>query len=152
MIINERLKMKSLNLTTMLAIVFFMATTAYAQTGTIKVTINQIDVESGGKVKIGVYEAQGFPVVGQGLQEVDLPVEGETSRHLFKNLSAGRYAVAVFQDANNNDRLDKNLFGVPKEPYGFSKNIFGTFGPPDFEEVSINLRSGDSIMLTISLE
>jgi len=48
--------------------------------------------------------------------------------------------------------MDKNLFGVPKENYGFSKNVFGTFGPPDFEEVSFKVVSGKIVKLTINLE
>jgi uncharacterized protein (DUF2141 family) len=144
--------MKSHHLAIILTIVFSVAATAYAQTGTLTVTINQIDVTRGGKVKIGVYDVKGFAVVGQGIQEIDLPVEGDTTGHLFQNLPPGRYAIAVFQDVNVNDRLDKNFFGVPKEPYGFSQNIFGTFGPPDFEAVAIDLGSGASVTLTIRLK
>ena len=33
----------------------------------------------------------------------------------------GQYIVAAFQDLNGNGKLDKNFFGVPTEPYGFSK-------------------------------
>ena len=39
---------------------------------------------------------------------------------VFKNPPAGSYAIAVFHDKNNNGKLDKNIFGMPKEGYGFS--------------------------------
>ena len=32
----------------------------------------------------------------------------------------GDYAVAIIQDLNENEKLDKNFLGIPKEPYGFS--------------------------------
>lgn len=34
----------------------------------------------------------------------------------------GEYAVAVFVDANNNGKLDKNILGYPKEQFGFSND------------------------------
>ena len=48
--------------------------------------------------------------------------------------------------------MDTNLFGAPKENYGFSKNVFGTFGPPDFEDVSFTVKNGKVANLTINLE
>ncbi len=35
-------------------------------------------------------------------------------------VESGEYAVAVIQDLNENEKLDKNFLGIPKEPYGFS--------------------------------
>jgi uncharacterized protein (DUF2141 family) len=38
----------------------------------------------------------------------------------FNSLPAGTYAVSVYQDVNENEQLDKNIFGIPKERYEFS--------------------------------
>jgi uncharacterized protein (DUF2141 family) len=38
----------------------------------------------------------------------------------FSNLPIGQYAIAVYQDSNDNGKLDTLLFGIPKEKYGFS--------------------------------
>ena len=38
--------------------------------------------------------------------------------------------------------MDLNLIGLPKEPYGFSNDVMGAFGPPDFDEAKIVLKSG----------
>jgi len=35
-------------------------------------------------------------------------------------LSEGEYVIAIFQDSNGNGKMDYSLFGIPKEPYGFS--------------------------------
>lgn len=40
------------------------------------------------------------------------------------NLPKGEYAITLYQDVNNNGRLDK-LFSVPIEPYGVSNNRDG---------------------------
>lgn len=60
-------------------------------------------------------------------------VTGTTVTILFDNLPAGEYAFSIFQDVNDNGVLDTNLFGIPREPWGFSNNARGRFGPPDFE-------------------
>lgn len=58
---------------------------------------------------------------------------------IFKDLPAGQYAVSAFQDLNGNDKLDRNFVGKPVEPYGFSRDARGTFGPPSFEEAMIQI-------------
>lgn len=49
-------------------------------------------------------------------------------------LAAGIYAVQVYQDKNDNLKLDRPLGGPPTERYGFSNNARGTFGPPEISE------------------
>jgi uncharacterized protein (DUF2141 family) len=55
----------------------------------------------------------------------------------FENLKYGIYAISIIHDENSNDKLDTNLFGVPKEGFGFSNDVMGTFGPPSFEKSMI---------------
>lgn len=40
--------------------------------------------------------------------------------YVFHDLPAGRYALSAFHDENGNDKLDRNILGIPKEGYGFS--------------------------------
>mgnify|MGYP003111745510 FL=1 len=47
------------------------------------------------------------------------------------------FAIAVFQDANENAQLDRNVLGVPSERYGFSNDARGKVGPPGFEEAVV---------------
>ncbi|HMP98614.1 MAG TPA: DUF2141 domain-containing protein [Cyclobacteriaceae bacterium] len=61
----------------------------------------------------------------------------------FENLKFGEYALSIIHDENNNDKLDTNLFGVPKEGFGFSNDAMGTFGPPSFEKSKINWFGGN---------
>ena len=49
-------------------------------------------------------------------------------------LDPGIYGVAVFQDLNGNEKLDRNLFGAPTEPFGFSNNPVIRFSAPEFAE------------------
>lgn len=52
-------------------------------------------------------------------------------------------AVAVYLDANDNQKLDKNFLGIPTESIGFSNNPVVRFGPPSFDETKLTLHSGE---------
>jgi uncharacterized protein (DUF2141 family) len=74
-----------------------------------------------------------------------------TSGVVLLNLEPGRrYGVIVFQDENGNGRLDKNVWGVPTEPYGFSNHARGFLGPPTFADVAMAL-DGSNKAITIAL-
>lgn len=57
------------------------------------------------------------------------------------SLPYGEYAIKVFHDENNNGELDKRLFGIPAEAYGFSNDARGTIGPPEYEKAAFKLDS-----------
>ncbi|WP_226388998.1 DUF2141 domain-containing protein [Penaeicola halotolerans] len=58
----------------------------------------------------------------------------KTASLSLEDLPHGDYVFAVVHDENNNGKLDTNMVGIPKEGYGFSNDVKGTFGPPDFEK------------------
>lgn len=59
----------------------------------------------------------------------------------FNDLKYGTYAVAIFHDQNANGKIDTNFLGIPKESYGHSNNVRGSFGPPSFDKAKIELGS-----------
>ena len=135
-----------------MTLLILLTSTVYAQTGTVAVKVTQIDAKEGGTIKIGIYDSKGFPFLGKEVDGIDLEVKETSATYVFKNIPAGKYAIAVFQDCNVDGKLNKNMFGVPKEPYGFSKNKYGKFGPPNFEDVSFDVKEDTSISLTINLK
>ena len=54
-------------------------------------------------------------------------------------LPKGTYAIGIFVDANYNNKMDRNFFGVPKEQYRFSNDAKGNFVPPTFKDASFNV-------------
>lgn len=57
---------------------------------------------------------------------------GEHMDIVFSDILPGSYAVAIYQDLNKNGRIDKNMLGVPTEPYGFSGEGNHRWRPPGF--------------------
>ena len=61
----------------------------------------------------------------------------------FENLPAGKYAVNILHDEDNNGKIKKGLI-LPKEGIGFSNfQSIGFSNRPSFEKASFNL-SGDT--------
>lgn len=53
---------------------------------------------------------------------------------LIENVPEGEYALTIFQDENENGKLDTNMVGIPKESFGFSNNPRILMGAPSFEK------------------
>jgi len=66
---------------------------------------------------------------------------------VFRDLPAGTYALAVMHDENGNGQLDRNVVGVPTEPYGFSRDARGVFGPPKWEDAVLMLDASVALQL-----
>ena len=69
---------------------------------------------------------------------------------VLKDLPDGPLALSVFQDANANGRLDMNAIGIPTEPYGFSNNAAGNFGPPKFEQAVVTPVAGTPVKVRLN--
>ena len=67
-----------------------------------------------------------------------------------ENLAFGRYAVSAYHDRDLDGELDGGLFGIPSEDYGFSNDVRGGFGPPDFDAASFTFdRPGQTLLIRI---
>ena len=60
----------------------------------------------------------------------------------------GTYAIGVYIDENDNDKLDTNLLGIPKEQYGFSNNA-KAFGIPKFEAASFVIDTNKNVQISL---
>ena len=70
----------------------------------------------------------------------DCPISGNAPAHIglttvtLTGLKPGRYAAQVFYDENGNGKVDRGLFGLPKEGVGFSNDAKIKLAPPKWEE------------------
>ena len=60
-----------------------------------------------------------------------------TSTTITLQVPPGRYAVVALHDENNNHKLDRNMFGIPKEGFGFSNNPKVLLSAPSFDTAAI---------------
>lgn len=61
---------------------------------------------------------------------------------IFNDVEPGTYAVSVLHDANDNQRMDYEVNGMPKENYAMSQNPM-LMGPPTFKDVKFIVAEDD---------
>ena len=74
-------------------------------------------------------------------------VSGTSVIFVYPDLPAGRYALSVFHDANNDGKLSANPAGIPIEPYGFSRDAKGRFGAPSFDDAAIDVQADQRVTI-----
>lgn len=112
---------------------------AATHAGAADLTIHIDDVKvAGGNIQVALYNSAGaFMKTAAALGRT--AATSEANKVVLKDLPAGEYAFALFHDANSNDKLDKNPFGIPTEDYAFSNNALGKMGPPTYEAARFTL-------------
>ncbi|MEZ4900474.1 MAG: DUF2141 domain-containing protein [Spirosomataceae bacterium] len=106
-----------------------------------------------GTLRLGVFRAEN--TFGSTYTKPDfgqmVTVNGsETLRTVIK-LPPGQYAMALYHDINDNLKLDKNMVGIPKEPFGFSNNYRPVFSGPKFEDCIFEVKENGGSYLKIKL-
>ena len=96
--------------------------------------------------------ADGFPNVStKAINSARIRATKGRVTHEIRGLAPGRYAVTVIHDENNNKKLDTNLFGIPKEGWGTSRNPRPRTRAPRWSESSFALKTGSTRDVAISL-
>lgn len=68
-------------------------------------------------------------------------VKNQKATYTFYNLKKGKYAIAAVHDKNFNEKIDKNLIGVPVEGYGFSNIPNPNLRVPSFKKAAFELKN-----------
>lgn len=63
----------------------------------------------------------------------EAPARLGTTQVIIRDLPPGQYAAQAFHDENSNSKVDRALFGIPKEGVGFSNDARISFGPPSWK-------------------
>jgi len=103
-----------------------------------------------GKIRAALFQdSKGFPndpSRAVQTQAADIDPHILSAQVAFTDLHDGVYAVSVFHDENENQKLDKDFVGIPKEGYGASNNPKKKMGPPSFEEARFRLSTSQQSM------
>ncbi len=117
--------------------------------GSVVVNIDGFRTDSG-IARVAVFdEATGFPDKDDhALRRAASKIDGGRVEVRFDSLPYGVYAVAVYHDENADGKLNKGLFGRPKEGYGVSNNVVHARHAPTFDEAQFPL---DSDLTTLEI-
>lgn len=130
----------------------FIPVSVQAQQPTAKLTV-VIDGlrHNSGQVCLRVYaNEQGFPASAKGVvQSGCTKVTGNSAIKDFYGLKPGTYAVALYADKNNDNKLNTNFLGIPSEGFGISNNPKAKTRPPKFKEASFDISQNKTIKITM---
>jgi uncharacterized protein (DUF2141 family) len=73
----------------------------------------------------------------------EAPARAGMTEVAIRGLPPGRYAVQTFHDENANHRVDRGMFGIPREGIGFSNDASIHFGPPRWANAEFEYHGGN---------
>jgi uncharacterized protein (DUF2141 family) len=106
-----------------------------------------------GTVRAALFaNARDFPDMAKAMRlaSVEAPEAAAVTLEL-NDVEPGTYALAVYQDTNDDQQLNKAKVGYPLEPYGFSENARRILGPPPFVDAAFAVDQ-DRVELSISVK
>ncbi|NLM00575.1 MAG: DUF2141 domain-containing protein [Treponema sp.] len=114
-------------------VLFFCIKSVYADS-VLTIKIQNVIVNDGTIYVSVFYSEQGFK---NKKADMVFPIDPTNSIiHHKLTLAKGEYGISIHQDVNGNEEMDYGLFGIPKEPYGFS-NMKGKVPPKNFDTLKI---------------
>lgn len=118
---------------------------ADAQTaGTAKLALTVTGIaDAKGALMIAVYDQSGYDA-DSPVAQAAIPVTGQTAAHSFDGLKPGKYGIKMFHDVDGDGKMGTNPFGMPVEPYAFSNNAKGQFGPAKWQDAAFDVADATS--------
>jgi uncharacterized protein (DUF2141 family) len=108
--------------------------------GTIILKVTGLHSEKG-QVRIAVFNSSETWLGEQPLYSSTIKVDGQSVVWKISDVPYGDYGIAVFHDENKNGKMDKNLLGMPVEPYGFSNNLRVILRAPKWEKAKFAVKN-----------
>ncbi len=134
-------------LTGLFLTILFSSITSIVMSAELKINVKDIQ-KMEGHLLIALYDNKESFDSGKAKWSSKVKVDKNQHTITFEGLPAGEYAVKLYHDANDNNELDSNMFGIPKEGYGFSNNG-GRFGPSDYAEAKFTISENTGIEINL---
>jgi uncharacterized protein (DUF2141 family) len=127
----------------------FWSQDLYTQTYDLAITVSGIK-STGGRIQIGLYNnRESFPHVDEQFNLYYVDPKEFSGIYTIKDLPEGEYAIALFHDQNSDGICNTNFLGIPKEGYGFSRNLKPRLSVPTFNDCKIDLNCHMSIIIKL---
>lgn len=132
-------------------ITLLLTSTAWADEGTITVTIQGFNNDNG-CARVALFASKdGFPFESdKAFKTLQAPIKDGKSAVIFNDIPYGDYAISLYHDDNDNGRLDLSFWGKPLKGVGVSNNPPKHNSTPRFEEVQFTLNS-DKLEMEITV-
>lgn len=112
-----------------------LATTCDERAGAIRVVVKNVR-KAKGTITADLYgdKPEEFLKKKKKLLRVRVPARIGSVEMCLPVTNPGVFAIGLYHDVNGNKKFDKNVLGLPAEPYGVSNNPGLRLGPPKHKE------------------
>jgi uncharacterized protein (DUF2141 family) len=134
------------------AAVLFASPAPICATDLSDIIVNLIELPpTSGTVMVALWRNEATFLKSQPYRTVTVTMSDGHASAEFRNVEPGIYAISAFRDKNGNGKLDRSVIGKPKEPFGFSNDASGHFGPPKWQDAKFDV-NGASTTITVHLK
>lgn len=95
-----------------------------------------------GNIHLAVYASAEDYAADKSIVGAVKPFDGETISFDVELPTAGDYVISGYHDVNGNGKLDFNMMGIPKEPYGFVNPPTNKWKEPGFTDIATTVDAG----------
>jgi len=139
--------MKTIYYVLLFCLMCFIAQAQSDSTVTLTVEFDVTEVEEG-SIRLALYDsAENY--LKTPFKSTFSSIENKTAKLVIDNIPKGEYCFAYYHDLDNNNKLDRNMMEIPKEPYGFSNDEKGFYGPPAYQNCKIEIETDTLIQINI---
>ena len=125
---------------------------ASSASNTVEITISGIQ-EKEGNILIAIFDKEEVWLdIPEAILLLDKPAsEAKDGKLVFQTDKSFPESVSItaYQDINEDNKLNKNFFGKPTEPYGFTNNIRHSTRSASFEEANITISDDSKVKIEI---
>jgi len=117
---------------------------------TIEVTMSGFE-NNEGKAMVGLFiEEETFLRNPEKILSAE--IINNKSKVTFTDIPDGIYALSVYHDENDNDKLDLIMGVIPKEDNGTSNNPDNVLGPPKWKDSIFEIKGGEIVYFEIIIK
>ncbi len=116
-----------------------------ALAGPLTVTLENIGKQTG-EIRLGVYDAAGYDG-GKAVAGAEVAVTAGTVSVTVEGLAPGEYGIKLYHDVNGDGEMNSNPFGMPTEPFAFSNNAKGRFGPASWDDARFEVTADGAVQI-----
>ena len=122
-----------------------------ATAGSLKIELSGVKSDQGNVRCLLFSRAEGYPeTASKAAGKVIRPASRAKNGKLMLSISGvkdGTYAVIIHHDVDGSGEVEKNVFGIPKEPIAISN--WNGRSRPDFQKNAVNLDFTKPLQLTL---
>ncbi len=125
-------------ITSYLLFLLSISATVPTQSSSTALTVQITNIEQHhGIIYIALYTEEEW--LFKSINNAQVEVSESSATVILSDIPPGTYGISTYHDVNGNGKMDKGIFGIPKEPWACSRGAKGFMGPPKFKNAKFTL-------------